>query len=122
MDKRTLLAVVLSIIVLLGWSIIFKPAPVPQKAGPPPQASPQARPDLSGAATPPPQDVPEELPMIEVAGGSDIHVETDLYKAVFSTQGAVLKSWELKEYLDTDKEPVKTVKGTGEGPVFRFNF
>lgn len=39
----------------------------------------------------------------------DIVVETDSVRAVFSTQGAVLKHWHLKKYLDNHGEPLDLV-------------
>jgi YidC/Oxa1 family membrane protein insertase len=116
MDKRTLLAVTLSIMVLVAWSILFKPAPVPQKTVPVSQPGQQERPVIDKDITPPSQQVPDKLPPIEVTGGSDIIVETDLYKAIFSTRGGIIKSWELKEYKAGDKEMVMLLKEPGKVP------
>jgi YidC/Oxa1 family membrane protein insertase len=102
--KNALLAVILSLIILLGWSY-FSDKPVPQKS----KTAEQAPLKLSLLSTetqqPPVQTVLEPA----VTGGttaSDITVETDLYKAVFSTEGATIKSWELKTYKDSQKLPV----------------
>ena len=37
-----------------------------------------------------------------------VTVENDLYRVVFSNRGAVVKSWELKKYLD-DSKPQKVL-------------
>ena len=42
-------------------------------------------------------------------GARDIVVETDTVRAVFSTAGATLKSWQLKKYLDDAGQPLELV-------------
>lgn len=47
-----------------------------------------------------------------------ITVDTDLYRAVFSTKGATLTSFSLKEYKKFDQEtPVQMVDATGSGAL-----
>ena len=48
--------------------------------------------------------------------GDDIVVETDLYKAVFSTKGATIKYWELKNF-NPDGTPVILLKEPGTIPA-----
>lgn len=101
MDKRTLLAIVLSMLVLFVYQTFFvKPPPkkpeVPQQKeavtpAPPAAKETAAAPAQAPAAktAPAPQaSVPEK----------DISVETDLYRAVFTTRGGALKSFRLKGY------------------------
>ena len=40
----------------------------------------------------------------------------NLYKAVFSTEGAIIKSWELKNFKDNSKMPVVLLKSPGVVP------
>jgi YidC/Oxa1 family membrane protein insertase len=47
---------------------------------------------------------------------NNIVVETDLYKAVFSTKGATVKYWELKKYKDQNDMPVVLLKEPGAIP------
>src|SRR5512138_337695 len=117
MEKRLIVAIVLSFLVLMGYQYFFvkpnkppvnQPAqtaatpatPVPGTAGAmqeKPQAPPaQAQQAPAQAQALPPQD------MKAVAGGAekDIVVDTPLYRAVWSNKGGVLKSWTLKKYLD----------------------
>jgi len=47
--------------------------------------------------------------------GDSVLVETNFYKAVFSTQGATLRSWTLKKYLEIDKSHVQLVGENGYG-------
>lgn len=94
MEKRALLAVGLSIAVFYLYSFLV---PAPQKKPvelPAPLAAVATQPQLSKA-----QETPAPLPA--VAAAKDIKVETDLYAAVFSSQGGVLKRLALKKYKDT---------------------
>ena len=102
--NRTLLAVALSLIILLGWQYLFAP-PVPEQ---PPEAQPQsaqgapsARTD--SAAAPQEQPAPAAAPLpvetVEVdPAAKDITVDTPLYTAVISEQGGAIKSFKLKQY------------------------
>jgi YidC/Oxa1 family membrane protein insertase len=47
--------------------------------------------------------------------GESITVETDLYRATFSTQGATLRSWTLKKYIGADSSLVQLVGEDGYG-------
>lgn len=88
MEKKTILAIVLCIMVITFYNIFLTPKVV----SPPPQV-------------PVPEkviEVPKEkvlpLPEIPIIESRDIIVETDLVKAIFTTQGARLKSYWLKKY------------------------
>jgi len=114
MEKRLILAIVLSILVLMGYNYFFvkpnkaalnpsapvttaPPAPVPGTAG---AIREQAKPALA-------ESVPAPAPAPGAVAGqaeTDIVVETSLYRAVWSNKGGVLKSWKLKKY--------KNVSGT----------
>jgi YidC/Oxa1 family membrane protein insertase len=126
MDKRTLLAVVLSLVVLIGWSYFFTPKPVPKEPVTVPsgqEASPSTAeaPAKPEAITPGPQ-VPMEYAPVAGAGVSDVVVETDLFKAVFSTEGAIVKHWELKKYKDNNGMPVVLLKEPGVVPALGILF
>jgi YidC/Oxa1 family membrane protein insertase len=103
MDKRTLLAVVLSIIVLLVYQNFFvkppvKPAPTQQEAG---VASQTANPAPAATAVATIQTATTgRIAAAQVVTGTeqDVVVETPLYRAVFTTRGAALKSFQLKQY------------------------
>ncbi len=115
MEKRTLLAVILSLVILLGWSFlqqkIFPQKPAPSKKAP-----------IETVAAAPEEPIqprtpsPSGLPETKETTANDIIVETDLYKAVFSTEGAIVKSWELKTYKDHNKMPVFLLKAPGTIP------
>jgi YidC/Oxa1 family membrane protein insertase len=114
MERRLILAIVLSFALLALYWIFFlkKPSQV-QTAGPtvPPtqvqaqdQALPPASPPEKAEVQPPVK--PEERPSVSaqaVFEGNEViaKVETPLYLAEWSTKGAVLKSWKL---TDLDKQ------------------
>jgi YidC/Oxa1 family membrane protein insertase len=105
MDKKTLIAIVLSIMVLIGFQYFVKDATPPpaaekkdvskavekasaEKAGP---ASVKAQSAAKAART-----TPEKT----------ITVENDLYRAVLSSKGAVVRQVELKHYNDAKGKPI----------------
>ena len=100
MDKRTILAVVLSLVVLLVYQVFFAKAPAPPKqTAAPAQQSSQASKEA--------QTIPAAQQKISTAGkftaksavpAKDIKVETAYYTAIFSTKGGALKSFTLKGY------------------------
>ncbi len=107
MDKRTILAVVLSLAVLMAYQMFFAPPPKKQAA---PQELKQATTDTAAItpATPvtaaTPKFVPKKTAAKKEAAPKDIKVETENYTAIFSTRGAALKSFQLKGY---QKECIK---------------
>ena len=106
MDKKTIIAIVLSLAVLLAYQIFFVKPPVPQKGVPPQKATEQVKKDATDAPTSAAQASATTAgrPATKTATGKpeapprDITVETTHYTAVFSTRGAALKSLKLKDY------------------------
>ena len=97
MDKRTLLALALSFVVFLVWSLLFGPKP---KETPTEKQATPAREESQPPAKErkrPPGPKRELMPEAE-RGSPDITVETGLYVAVFSGSGPQIKSFQLKEY------------------------
>lgn len=116
MEKRTLIAVVLSAFFLLAWYALFPPKqPVPI----PVVEQTQTETAIDENKTEAPGQAPAVVPILSdiaadiTSTGSDVVVETDLYKAVFSTKGAVIKYWELKQYKDDSGMPVVLLKKPG---------
>jgi YidC/Oxa1 family membrane protein insertase len=123
MDKRTLLAVVLSIAVLFIYQNYFAPPPVPRSAPEqqttvaPPAVQPAApaapgSPGAPAAVIPPSALSTGRMVAVPTASGrdEDIVVDTPLYRAVFSTRGAALKSFQLKQYrtaVENDEDLVE---------------
>lgn len=112
MEKRVFLAIALSLLVLTLYQTFVAP--------PPPATTPQTQTTAStstgtaaavGAATPSPSGTPSASMAAPVADPTarDIVVETNHISAVFSTQGAVLKSWKLKKHTDNHAAPLDLV-------------
>jgi YidC/Oxa1 family membrane protein insertase len=98
MDKKTILAVVLSITVFLAYQMFFATPPPPKQAAPA-QESKQVSKDT--AAKPPATQATAAAPKSAAekeAAPKDIKVETENYTAIFSTRGGALKSFQLKGY------------------------
>jgi len=107
MEKRLIIAVLLSIGVLYAYSFIF-PTQKQLPAGSPAQkqaqitsASNAAGQQVAVALAPAPVTTAEQSAQPVAAAARDLTVETDLYTAVFSSQGAGLKKLVLKKYLET---------------------
>jgi len=102
MDKKTILAVVLSLGVLMAYQMFFAPTPPKQTA--PVQESKQAsidtaaKPTATQATAATPKSGVKMIASKNEAAPKDIKVETENYTAIFSTKGAALKSFQLKGY------------------------
>jgi YidC/Oxa1 family membrane protein insertase len=106
MDKRAFLAIALSILVLViyqEWVTRYysTPSPAPEEEKKEPEKTP-APGAPQPAPTVPPQVKPLPPPVSREA--KDIHVETDNYSAVFTNQGARLKSFKFKKYRSSVEE------------------
>jgi YidC/Oxa1 family membrane protein insertase len=121
MEKRLLLAIVLSFLVLFLYQALFV------KKQPPPEPSPEMVTEVQEKpALPPPieeappvqatQEPAEEVEFQPVSGEKEdqIFVNTSLYRAVWSNKGGVLKSWRLKEHKDNEGEDLELVSARAE--------
>ncbi len=106
-ESRALLAFVLSVVILVGYQVLFAPEPPPQEA--PPEAvessstaeqSSATGDELAAASAPAlPAVVPEPAPTLAREIPEQLlTVESDLYRVTFSSVGGRVKSFELKEY------------------------
>ena len=109
MEKRVLQAVLLSLAVLLLYQNFLAPRRQPQQPATPAEvaagkAAPAPAPGQPAAATatsgqPASPAAQAALPAsVAPAGGARVVVESDQFRAEFSTRGAVLLSWTLKHY------------------------
>ena len=115
MEKRVLLAVVLSFIVLYGFQLMYPP--------PEPQNRPAATQSTPSPATtePAPVEKPREgtapaaaaqasaTPVVHDDRDREIRFENAQVSAAFSSRGAVLRHWRLKNYLGEDGQPLDLV-------------
>ena len=112
MDKRALIGIALSILVLVAYQQFINyyygpppetPKPVTAKSEPEKTAPPAVPPSApSVAPAPAKQAMPVELPVAKSA--KDVRVETNNYSAVFTTLGARVKSFKLKHYRSSVDE------------------
>ncbi|MEN6621300.1 MAG: membrane protein insertase YidC [Smithella sp.] len=101
MDKKTALAIFLSLAVLVAYQIFFaKPKVPPKPAAAPGQQTAQTTKETAVTPAPAVQTAPlkAEIAKSKVAPKDSV-VETSKYIAVFSTRGGALKSFQLKGYL-----------------------
>ena len=120
MDRRTLVAIVIMVLVLMGYQYYMgrnRPA-----TPPPPQREESARPAPAEGERPPglTAESRRRPPLARrPVEEQDIVVETDLLRVVVSNRGGQIKSWQLKKYLESDGKPVEIIgKGTaGDGSV-----
>jgi len=122
-ERRLLLAVALSLLVLTAYQLVFAPAPRPSPAAAgAPAGSPAASPGVSPSAEPsaaavPPVPRPTPSPVARVADERERRVEVqgeDLLVA-FANKGARLLSWKLEHYHDGRGRPEEMVLAVGEG-------
>lgn len=120
--NRAFLAIVLSLVILVGYQYLF-PNPAPQ----PPPAAPQAQQQASGPASPP-ASTPAAIasagnsqpPVAKDPKARDITVDTPLYTAVVKEQGGGFQSFVLKNYrnkMDKDSGPMQLILGKGLGDL-----
>src|SRR6266853_1683332 len=120
MDKRSLLAVALSVAVLAIWQVLFAPKPRPRPPVAPPQqeavtTQPEsAPPERSGATTPPteagtPMEGASSPASIGAMKRDEFIAETDTYSVRFSNEGGRILSWRLLKYVDELKAPLELV-------------
>ncbi len=117
-QRRVLLAIVISLLIVALYQelVVRRLYPTPEATPPAEEASPAApgaepaaaeKPATADAAAAP--AVPPEL----AANARDVVVDTDFYRATFTTLGARLKGLELKRYLTTvapDSPPLQLVQ------------
>ncbi len=122
--RSTIGFTILILVVLLGYQYFVKPTPPaapPQtqsQSAPAGQASGQA-PGQAGASQS--ESGPAQLPgasaqaatatpSVGAAIESDITVENELYRIVFTNRGGRVKQWILKKYVDTAGKPLDLVQ------------
>ncbi|RLE03677.1 MAG: hypothetical protein DRJ11_03425 [Candidatus Aminicenantes bacterium] len=121
MEKRLILAIFLSFVVLFLYQLLFVKKPVeptpeksvtqtatttPEKPTPVPTPSPPA---TTTSPQPSLEILPEEIKPVAASEETEVVVETPLYRAVWSNRGGVLKSWQLKNYKDDEGKILELV-------------
>ncbi len=104
MEKNALVAIVMSMLVLILWSVFFspKPQPVPvpteKAAGSAETGKSAAAPAAIEKGTVAVPETPGQVTPNSRKAARDVVVETSLFRAVFTEDKAALKSFELKDY------------------------
>jgi YidC/Oxa1 family membrane protein insertase len=122
MEKRLILAIVLSFLVIVVFQAIFmknrprpeaqpqlqKPAQVEEKAQ---KTAAEVLPTPPGQAPQKEEKVAEAQKYEEVRAQAEenVIIDTPLYQAVWSNRGASLRSWKLKMHKDEQKEELELV-------------
>jgi YidC/Oxa1 family membrane protein insertase len=136
MEKRLILAIALSFVVLLGYNLLFvkprpqavtAPAETDAVAAPATQALPagQVPPAVSEAKPAAQATAAPDLKETGARAEEELSVETSLYSAAWSNKGGVLKSWKLKRHLNDvkKKESLDLVPAAArETGLFPFSF
>jgi YidC/Oxa1 family membrane protein insertase len=114
MERRVLLAAVLSGVVIILWFSLF--APPRQPAGPATAQPPAAATPVGEAAAPaPPAQTPPQEPAVPAApavvgdDASDVTLEGEGWRGLISPRGGVLASIVLTEYRDGAGAPLELV-------------
>ena len=116
MERRVLIAVLLSFLVLYGYQAMFPPPPEPKPAQ---TSKTAAAPNASGPtqSNPTPSVQGERPPdaaapaAVAAAPAREIEIDNADVHAVFTTRGAVLRSWKLKKYRDDNGQPLEIIAG-----------
>lgn len=118
MERRVLLAIILSFLVLYGYQALFVPQPAkkesvaggPGSAATPSSSSPSV--PVSPSSVAPPGATSAASSGNVVTGDAterDLQIENDRVIATFTNRGARLKSWRLKRYQDPGGQPLELV-------------
>ncbi len=110
MENRTVLAIVLSVLVIIASQyFLAKQEPPARQPRPPAEKKEEA----AKQAAPSAPLVAETSPAEE----KEIRIDTDFYTAVFSSRGATVKYWEVKKYKDKMNKDVILLATPGPMPA-----
>ncbi len=124
MEKRMILAIVLSVVIMLVYQRMFMPAP--EKASPPAQQQETAKPGVEESAVGTERAKPPAVTAPSVSGGLTpgrenplrwITVRTPLYTAIVSSAGGGIQSLSLNRYNDHPGPKGKPLDIIGSGEV-----
>src|SRR3954447_20695671 len=123
MERRVLIALALSFLVLYVYqTYVVKPLPKPSQttaaggaatssaAGTSATSATAEAAATSGSAAEAAPAVPAATPIVGETSEREVRVETKDVIAVFTNRGARLKSWRLKKYLDSERQPQELIE------------
>ncbi len=108
-QTRVIVFVVLVVVVTFAWMHFFQPPIPPQKPGPSAVQTAPAQNTGSKTATtaavPAAPAHPVVTKPVEAKGETNLVVDSTVYRVELSNRGGVVRSWELKKYLDEETPP-----------------
>jgi len=121
-ERRLLIAVALSLLVLTAYQMLFPPTPAPRPT-PTPAATPApgsagrapVAPHAPGLAQPSPAATPAPVPQVADERERRVEVRGPDVSAAFSNRGARLVSWQLQRYSDGRGRPEDMVQAVPTG-------
>ncbi len=111
MDNRTLIAIILSILVIIGYQYFFTPQ-APQT--PPATEQKTVEDGNTESVKPAASPVVSET---KVFDERQIKVDNELYTAVFTSKGGTLKYWEIKQHKDQKGNNIALLNKPGPVPA-----
>lgn len=105
MEKRALLFLILSLIVVILYPYFLEMFTPADKR----ETEKGSRPE-TGIVQKTPQAPPRPIPLLAPAQERLLIIETELYRAVLSTRGGVITEWQLKAYQDNGQQPPQAIK------------
>jgi YidC/Oxa1 family membrane protein insertase len=130
-ERRLLIAVALSLLVLTAYQLLFAPPPRPPGASPSAAASPGTSPSAPPSASPAPSSAPgvatsaapaaSPTPASEVPAVADqeerrVEVTTPDVAVAFNNKGARIISWKLSRFGDASGRPEELVQTVKDAP------
>lgn len=118
MEQRNwIFAVVLSLLVFVGWSYFFPPPPPVEQATPVEDIVDQPR-SRQEERSPEPRDPVQEDEFVPLEGGSEVPVvlEAPQFAAEFSSRGGQLSSLRLLGIVNSEGDTVEMVRDQASGP------
>src|SRR2546427_2583766 len=120
MEKRVILAFVLSVAVLYAFRALYSPPP-PAESETSVQTTPAGPPNNGSRSSSPPAEKPEAVPAasgeVHAEKPEDFEIDTPLYTAILSNIGGVLTSYKLKAYPDAEGQPLELIDQTASAKV-----
>jgi len=113
MEKRLILAIVLSFLVLFLYQALFVKKEPPQEPISLTAVEMEKKPEqeVIQKDTLTPSELPEDKDFQPISDQAEeqIIIDTSLFQAVWSNKGAILKSWKLKKHKDENKEDLELI-------------
>jgi YidC/Oxa1 family membrane protein insertase len=117
MERRVLLAISLSFVVLFVYQALLPPPPPRNVSSPAPEvtAQPSSAPVLAPGNVTAPAPPPPSAPRVGESQEREVVVETAVVRAVFTNRGGRLRHWQLKQYRNDREGPVDLVPEMSAG-------